>query len=80
MSKILSAPAIAAHISATNAIIVKAINQFLVCDHPIIKDTGSDEILRRPCHRTHLYKKLFEEESKVCSPLHLLRPSLITRG
>ena len=78
ISQVLSAPAIAAHISATEAIIVKAINQFLVCDHPIIKDAGSDEILRRPCHRTHLYKKLFEGELKVCSPLHLLGPALIT--
>ena len=77
ISKVLSAPAIAAHISATNAIIVKAIIQVMVCDHHIVNGARSDEILCRPRHRTHLYKRLFDGESKVCSPFHLLRPSLI---
>ena len=36
ISKVLSAAAIAAHIGATNAMIVKAINQFTVCDLPVI--------------------------------------------
>ena len=70
ISEVLSAPAIAAYISATEATIVKAINQFLVCDHPIIEDAGSDEILRRPWHHTQLYRKSFEGEFEVCSRFH----------
>ena len=48
----------------------------MVCDHPIINRARSDEILHRPRHRTHWYKKLFEGELKVCSPFHCSGPHL----
>ena len=73
ISDVLSAPAIADHISATEVTIVKAVNQFTVCDHPIINGARCEEILRRPRHRAHLYKKLFEGEFEVCSPFQQLR-------
>ena len=77
IAEVFSAPAIVAHISTTEAVIVKAINQFTVCDHPINYHARSDAILCRPRHRTHLYKKLFGGELKVCSSFHLLRHPLI---